>query len=286
MEVNQWAMQGRGLAARSFPDQRTRLRPRRIRGLHAALLLLLMVGPAQARPIRRLFEPTDLEWEKPGTAELDLQLGMIRGPDAFRLVIPDVELDIGITHEIELDVDGAFAFEGPMSGQLRYDHVAPDNLWVPLKAGLLSFQNQAHSFVTATGLQLGPKLPIARQARGLGLEGLFLLGLGFEHTHANFNLGALLDPAVGGGSRPGGYEGGVAFDQDLDNAGKWSLTGEFGAVHFFSTDRDQMHATAGIALNPSDSLTLSAVALAGLLRADDRYGLLLGVSPKMRLWGK
>jgi hypothetical protein len=252
--------------------------------LRLTLLFSVVVVPAEARPVRRLFEPTDLEWEKPGTAELDLQLGMIRGPDAFRLVVPDCELDVGITKQIEIDVDGAFAFEGPDGGSFRYDHIAPDNLWVALKAGLLSFEDRRRSRVFSAGLQLGPKLPVARQAVGVGLEGLVLAGFGFEHTHVILNLGALVDPAVGSASRPVGYEGGVDFDQDLDGAGQWSFTGEVGSVHFFSPDADQLHTTAGIAWSPADSVTFSAIALAGLLRGSDRYGVLLGVSPKLQLF--
>src|SRR5690349_10275820 len=90
--------------------------------------LALWPALALARPHRRLFEPTDLELERPGVLELDLQAGLVRGPDAFRLSIPDAELDVGLLPDLEIDLDGAFALEGPDGGALSFDHLAPDNL--------------------------------------------------------------------------------------------------------------------------------------------------------------
>lgn len=253
--------------------------------LQTALLCLCVAAPVNARSVRRLFEPTDLELESSGTAEFDLQLGAIRGPDAFRVAVPDFEFDLGLTKQLELDIDGALGLEGPDSGALHYDHVTSDNLWLALKAGLLSFEDQTRTRVLSSGLQVGPKLPTANQARGVGVESLFLLGIGFEHTHVILNLGALLDPPIGGTSRPCGFEGGVDFDLDLDQSGKWSLTGEVGTVRFLSPDANQLHTTAGLAWNPTNAVTFSLVGLAGLLRGSDRYGIVVGVSPKMRLWG-
>ena len=89
-----------------------------------------------------------------------------------------------------------------------------------------------------------PRFPTANQAQGVGVESLFLLGVGVEHTHVILNLGALFDPSIGGTSRPYGFEGGVDFDLDLDQSGKWSLTGEVGTVWFLSPDANQLHTTA------------------------------------------
>jgi len=116
-------------------------------GLEVALLGLCAAMPVGARSVRRLFEPTDLEWESSGTAEFDVQLGAIRGPDALRDAVPDFEFDLGITNQVELDIDGAFGLESPDSGSLHYDHLTSDNLWLALKAGLLSFENRARSRV-------------------------------------------------------------------------------------------------------------------------------------------
>ena len=79
----------------------------------ACLLVLAGARSSHALPIRRLFEPTDLEVEDPGVAEVDLQLGPIRGPNSWRLVVPDFEVDLGLTREVELEVDGAVLADKP-----------------------------------------------------------------------------------------------------------------------------------------------------------------------------
>ena len=55
-------------------------------------------------------------------------------------------------------------------------------------------------------------------------------------------------------------------------------------MRFLSADPHQLTATAGLAWSPSARLELSLVAVGGLLAGGDRYGLLLGVSPKFALW--
>jgi len=60
-------------------------------------------GPARARP-RPHFEPTDLDLEDTGVLELDLQLGPVRGPDAWRVMLPDFELDLGLLLKDLVDV--------------------------------------------------------------------------------------------------------------------------------------------------------------------------------------
>jgi hypothetical protein len=233
-----------------------------------------------------MFEPTDLEWETPGQAEFDLQVGAIRGPDAFRLSVPDFEFDLGLTKQLEIDVDGAFALEGPSDGALRYAHFVVDNLWLALKAGLLTFTDRTRSRTFSTGLQLGPKLPTARQAHGLGVESLVLLGLTLEHTYFASNLGALLDPAIGASRRPAGVEGGLAFREDLNATGNVAFVAEFGAVLFKSSDPNQAHVTAGVSWDMTPDWSVSAITLVGLLPGNDRYGVLLGASPKIRFFEK
>src|SRR5690242_17343954 len=73
--------------------------------------LLVCGGVARGRP-RPHFEPTDLDLEESGIIELDLQFGPLRGPDAWRVVLPDFELDLGLTSNVELGLDGAYAVEG------------------------------------------------------------------------------------------------------------------------------------------------------------------------------
>src|SRR5436305_2681888 len=92
-----------------------RARAWRIQLAAAALFAMaLPAAPAHARRgIRPLFEPTDLELEKTGVLDIDLQMGVIRSQGPWRVVVPDFELDFGILPNLELDIDGAYAIEGP-----------------------------------------------------------------------------------------------------------------------------------------------------------------------------
>jgi hypothetical protein len=231
-----------------------------------------------------MFEPTDLEWEEPGRAEFDLQFGLIRGPSSYRLVVPDAEFDLGITRQIEFDIDGAFALEGPDNATLRLDHIAQDNLWLSLKVGLVSFGIGPQSLV-ATGLQIGPKLPTARGARQLGVESLWVVGLSSAHHHVVLNFGALLDPVASGTGRPKAFEGGIDLTDELDSTGTWAWVAELGAVRFISADPHQLHLTSGLVWSPNRALSVSVIALAGLAKGSDPYGGLIGVSPSTSLWG-
>ena len=250
------------------------------------LLVLASARSTTARPIRRLFEPTDLEVEDPGVAEFDLQFGPTRGSDAWRLVVPDFEIDLGLTHDVELDVDGAIALQDRGGG--RFTHLSPDNLWVSAKAGLgdvvFDTGHGDQDVRIAYGFQIGPKLPTAREAGGIGIEGLGLLGVHWRRTLVVFNLGGFMDPSVGRAGRPAAVEGGFDLDQLLDERGMWSLTAELGGVRFISDDADQLTATAGFTYHATAMLDLSVVGLVGLTRGSDRGGILLGISPKFRLW--
>jgi hypothetical protein len=244
------------------------------------LVVLGVLGawPAAAwaqRRVRPIFEPTDLELEDSGTVEVDLQMGFVRGSEAGRLVIPDVELDLGINRALELDLDGAYAIEGPSSGPFGLDHAAPDSLWLSLKTGLEVWD-------VGLGLQLGPKFPTAKGSHGVGGEALVLVGKRLGRMQLALNGGAFIDPDPGGG-RPRGLEGGL--DAELELTKRWSLTAELGGVHFFSGDPAQLVGTAGVTLAATEHLDISLVGLYGLMGDGDRYGLLLGLSPKFRLWG-
>src|SRR5262245_21127302 len=99
----------------------------------AASVFLGRNAAARRRP---LFEPTDLELEDVGMLEVDLQFGVIRGRDPWRLALPDFEVDVGLAPGVEIDVDGAYAIEGPDDGGFSFTHPAPDNLWTAAKLGL------------------------------------------------------------------------------------------------------------------------------------------------------
>jgi hypothetical protein len=232
---------------------------------------------------RPLFEPTDLEMEKTGIVEVDVQVGAVRGDAPWRAVVPDVEVDIGITSNVEIDVDGAYAIEGPGDGRFSFDHPAPDNLWVAAKLGLFDSREDGAATAWAVGAQLGPKLPLANDAHGIGYEALLIAGHTRGESHFVLNFGGLVDP--GGqiaAQRPIAVEGGIDLDLHF-GASPLSVTGELAAVHFFSDDEDQLNATAGLTFGASEALDLSIVVLRGFL-AGDRAGILFGVSPKFALF--
>ncbi|HXQ22719.1 MAG TPA: hypothetical protein VN812_13665 [Candidatus Acidoferrales bacterium] len=134
------------------------------------------------------------------------------------------------------------------------------------------------------GLQVGPKLPLARGTHGVGFEGLMLLGYRTHQTYLILNLGGLHDPASGNTPGPSGPELGLDVDHPLDEPGHWALIGQIGAVLYTSADPNQLTTTAGFAWRPTENLELSIVGLYGWLSGGDRYGVLFGFSPKFRLW--
>ena len=261
---------------------------RRVRPIVAAVVVLSTAAwAADARAVRRLFEPTDLEIEEAGVAELDLQVGAIRGTSPWRLSVPDFELDLGLWRDFELDIDGALSWQGPDDGSFRPRHLDDDNLWVALKTSLLSFDlddpsgDVARRQGVGLGLQIGPKCPTARGARGWGVETLILLAWHTPRLELVLNTGLLLDPADGDSPRPFGLEGGLDANVQIDRAGHFALVGEIGGVRFLSSDPHQLALTAGWAWSPREDLEVSVVGLAGILEGSDRFGVLFGLSPKL-----
>ena len=97
------------------------------------------------------------------------------------------------------------------------------------------------------------------------------------------DIGGLIDPHTGTMPRAVGVEGGADLELELvPNA--WSALAEIGGVHYVSADADQLAVTGGIQYSPSARVVLSLVALVGLASGSDRFGILFGVSPKLRLW--
>jgi hypothetical protein len=238
-----------------------------------AAALLMTAAPAVARAARRtrpLFEPTDVELELPGVAELDMSFGFVKGSEAQRLVIPDFELDLGLIPHVELDLDGAFAYESLPDAPFTFDHTSPDSLWLALKVGS-----------GPLGLQMGPKLPVAPGTHGVGVELVALAAVNVGPMRVALNLGGFLEPQPASGATPRGLESGL--DMELAFTAVWSLIGELAAVRFFNGESTQYSATAGVQWS-NDHLQLSIVGQAGAGGAADRYGIMFGVSPKVRLW--
>jgi hypothetical protein len=246
---------------------------------------MLVAWPTQARSMRPIFEPTDLEMEETGVVEMDLQVGGIRSRGPWRVVLPDFELDVGLLPYLELDLDGAYAIEGPTTGHFSLDHAAPDSLWPSLKVGFLDTRDTIAGKAWAAGAQAGPKIPTAPGAHGVGFEGLVLIGGMLGRLHAVLNLGAFVDPAPDAISgRPVGIEAGLDIEWGLGRSDALAFVGGLSGVLFVSDDPAQLLATAGLKWAALSSLDLSLVGLWGFLDGSDRYGVLVGISPKVHLF--
>lgn len=260
-----------------------RFTPRIIAALLVATVVVAL--PRAAFAAKHHFEPTDLDLQDPGLAELDLQIGMAHADGPWRAVVPDAELNLGLTNRVEIDVDFAFGIEGRAGRAFTFDHLVTDNLWLATKLGLWDTRDEAAGTAWAFGVQLGPKLPVGTGTRGIGYEALLLFGRTVRTTHLALNVGGLVDPgAEVSRRRPIGVEVGLDLDQDLGRDSAFSILAEVGGIHWFTGDPDQLQVTAGLQWSPSDYLDLSLSGMAGLPPGSDRFALLLGVSPKARLW--
>ncbi len=253
----------------------------------AIFAALDLVGAgAHATSFRPRFEPTDLELEDPGTLELDLQLGPTTGDQgAGRFFLPDYELDVGLLPRFELDVDGAVALE-PLSPEpgAKTRLAIGEPLWTSAKIGIADVKDVGALDAAALGLQLGPRLPLAKDLRGAGYEALALLGLDRGNIHVVVNAGGLVDPRVGSARRrPLGFVGGLDLVLDVDEAKRWSLLGEAGGGYYVAEYPKQLTLTGGAAWDAGPA-TLSVIALYTPIGDADRLGALVGVSPKIKLF--
>src|SRR5262249_20247965 len=212
-----------------------------------------------------------MEFQEPGMAELDMEFGLVRGETAYRVSAPDFEFDLGLTSNVELDLDGEFAVGGPDDGEFVFNRTSPDNLWTSLKVGLLDIGDEASAWTM--GIQLGPEVPLARGNQGVGGQGLLLIGWRRHQTTLVLNVGGLDDPVPDPQSpRPIAFEGGIDLDHPLDDDGRWSITGELSGVRYVSPDRDQLYLTLGITWSPTEMLDISVVTLGGVLAGGDHWG--------------
>lgn len=252
---------------------------KRVVGMAAAVLIVARTASAGPHP---RFEPTDLEIEQPGVTEIDLQTGVVKGPNASRIVVPDFELDVGLFENFELDLDGALGAEGA-GPTVLFDHLQRDNLWASAKVGLYDHVDEAADRAYGVGVQVGPKLPVGIGAHGIGVEGVMLFGYHGGPWHVVLELGGLDDPHLTGARRPLGGEAGVDLQYEIVE-NRWAFLGEAGGVWYHTSDASQLGVTAGLQFSPNDHLDLSVVALVGILAGSDPYGLLFGISPKLTLW--
>ncbi len=238
------------------------------------VLVMLVASSASARNTRR-FEPNDLELTPAGTVEIDTQAGYVGGRGA-RVVAPDVEASIGINDRTELEVDTT---AGVTDGKVGFS----DQTWVSLRIGVVDVRTQNDERSWSAGVQVGPRLPTAPMAHGLGGEGVIIVGRGVGGVHLFGSGGFVIDSYDETSRRPTGIEGGLDFSLDLDSVDKWSFEAELGAQHFFQVSSNQMHLTAAIAYRVIPSLELSLLGLVGPV-GDDRWGILLGCAPRFSIF--
>lgn len=238
---------------------------------------------AQAASLRPRFEPTDLELEDIGTIEADLQIGPTSGDaTSGRLYAPDYEIDVGLSSRVELDVDGAFALEPLRRGRTAFAVGEP--LWTSVKLGLLDIRDVGPARAAAFGVQLGPRLPLGSDQRGVGYALLTLAGLELGRAHLIFNAGALVDPAPRETrARPCAVVGGVDATIDLDASKRWSFVAALGGGYYVADFPHQLTATGGVAFD-TGSTQWSVVTLVSPVGGSDRVGLLLGLSSRWKIF--
>jgi hypothetical protein len=254
-----------------------------VKALSAALLGLLLATSSSALGAarRRHFEPDDLELEEPGILDFDLQGGPVWGTSdsGNHVLMPDFEVGLGLTRNVELDVSGTFTLDRENGRR----HVTGDALWIAAKLGLLDTRDGSGD-AWALGLELGPRLPTL-DAAGLGYGALGLLGYTHHGLALVLNAGTLIDPgASSSAEHPTSLVFGLDLNAVLDRRGDWSLQSELGIAHYLSADPDELAFTLGVTYAMCRRLDVSVMALSGFLPHTDHAGLLLGVSPQFGLW--
>ena len=250
-------------------------------GLCCALCLLS--STARAVQHRHVFEPTDLNFDARGVLDIDAQFGLMRDGQSWRAVLPDFEVDVGITSWLELDLDGTFALASHSRSLFPPSTPTPDNLWLSTKIGLLDTRDDEDHSSWALGVRQGPRLPAARDTSSLGYEALLLLGRTMPCGQFVLNLGAFVDPAVYRHGRPAG----VSFG--LDATLPWAPHPDFAVIAqvfggwYPTGDPSELAASAGLQWSPTDMLDLSLIGMGGSLAGGAAYGVLFGVSPMLRL---
>jgi hypothetical protein len=236
---------------------------------------------ASAGAKRRHFEPDDLELENAGVLDLDLQAGPVLGTSTSQnhLFLPDFEIGLGLTPDVELDVSGAFSFD--RVGGKR--HVTGDALWVATKLGLFD-SSDSPGDAWALGLELGPRFPTV-DSGGVGYGALALVGYTHHGLAWVLNAGTLVDPGASiADAHASSVVGGVDFNAELAARSRWSLQSELGFAYYFSPDPHELSFSVGTTYAVSPRLDLSLTALSGFLHGTDHAALLVGVSPQVNLW--
>lgn len=266
-----------------------RVRQGRNRSRRPALPILVAVGvsavtaPVVARPGRARFEPTDLDLEKPGVMEIDTQVGVTSGDGVAgnRVVLPDFEVDVGLTSRVELSIDGAFSVDHYDDGSRQLQGEA---LWTGVKLGLLDFRDPEDRTGFAVGAQLGPRIGTVGGS-GVGYGALGLLGYRGTAMHSTANLGYFIDPGPRAlGTHSKSVVLGLDFEVDLDERSEWSLLGSTAFAYYATDEPTEWLVALGASVDASKVWNFHLTALGGILPGEDRLGILFGATPRFALW--
>jgi hypothetical protein len=221
---------------------------------------------------------------EPGELEVDTQVG-IAGVDGHpdRLLLPDFELNLGLTRNVEFNLDGSFLVEHYQSKSRVY---LGEPLWAGVKLGLFDTRNEAKRRAFALGIQLGPLLPTTSNMRGIGYGSLALAGLVSGRVQLVFNAGVLYSPryVAHRDESPGRVVGGVDLRWAFDPRDRFALLGELGGSLYWTHNFHELSTTVGLEWSPSRHFRLSAVALGNVLPEGDRLSFLFGFTPRLKLW--
>lgn len=238
---------------------------------------LLSPSRAEARRLfRARFEVDTLEVEKPGKLAFDAQLGSVYGDgaDGSRLILPDFEVDLGITRWLELDVDTGYSYINV--GSERREWVGQP-IWTALRFDLYSKRNEVTGNNFGVGVQAGPRLPNLRNLGGVGFSGLVLFGGGTRKFHIVANLGSTADI-----EQALAFNYGVSAGYEFDS--KVSIVGQVAGVYYFQRDTDQLLLLVGVSRALTEELEIELLALGGPVYDGDRIGLLVGMTYRTGLW--
>lgn len=245
-------------------------------------MLTIWLCPERAharRFFRSRFRPGTLEIQKVGQLELEAQLGGIYGdgPDGSRMPLPDFALGLGVLPWLEVDIDTSFAQTNIGTADAEF---VGEPVWVAGRFDLYNFKDKKTESTFGVGVQVGPRLPSIHNARGIGVEGLGLLGGGSKNLHAVANLGSTVDA-----SQSPSINYGIDVEYEFELRHKWALIGEVAGAHYFGADDpDVLLFNVGVAAELSDDLKLELMALTGPVFAGDRFGLVAGFTWDHDLW--
>lgn len=247
-------------------------------GCACVAALSLLPARAEARRFYRArFETDTLELELPGEIEIDSQVGGFYGDghDGSRLVVPDVEIDVGVLEWLEIDLDAALVVS-----QLEPEQVmlVGDPIWLTARVDAFNWQDAETGATFGIGMQAGPRLPSVQTPVGVGFGALLLFGGGTRDLHLIANVGALLDYHQ---KRAVLY----GIDVEYELGEHWSVLGNFAAAYYFG-DPQQLLLGAGGAYKANKSLAFSLLAVGGPFVRGDRAGGLFGVSYSFQAWGR